>query len=241
MLFNIDFSKQKKEIEEYILSQYPKEACGLLTKEEFIPMENVSTFPEKSFKMLPEKYAHLLKDTIAIIHSHCKNPREQEFWDIRTPSCEDIEGQKLSAIPWLIFGTEGFTVTDPIQLPRIKTKEYLRRPFIWFIYDCYTLVQDFYKFNLEISLPDHKAKEGYERVRKGDNLFDDFIQEYGFKSIPLEEIKEGDLILLDNKGQKRNHLGIYTSGQVLHQDTLSTIVPFETFLGRINEVLHYEG
>ena len=232
--------QQKQLIEEHTLKCYPNEMCGFLTTDSFIPLVNKAKDTEKSFSISALDTARYFSDIIAIVHSHTRELKRQEIFDLRTPSYADFINQKKLPFPWLIVGCEGITVTDPLQFPRVPSQEYIGRRFQWFVNDCYSLVQDFYRFELGIILQDAVITADYEDIRDISGIFLPYIQEYGFIEVKLEEIQEGDLILLDNSGKVDNHLGIYTNGKILHQDMISCIVPFETFLGRIKKVLRYE-
>jgi cell wall-associated NlpC family hydrolase len=150
--------------------------------------------------------------------------------------------QKASGIPWGIVGCEGLTVSYPIWLPRQPKQKYLNRRFIWFIDDCYSLVQDYYLFELNIELPNHKATEDFEQLRNFNNLFDEHILEYGFCQLPIDtKLEKGDLLLLDNAGGKRNHLGIYTGTGILHQSLISKEESLEHFINKFHRVLRHES
>lgn len=232
-------SLQKSQIEQHTLQNYPNEMCGFLTEDSFIACQNVNAEPTKSFSFNPVEFAQHFTKAIAVVHSHCQDVHKPQIFDICTPSYADMVGQKKSAKPWLIVGTEGMTVTDPLQIPRIPNNQYIGRRFLWFINDCYSLVKDWYQFELGIELADHKAQENYQDIRRLNGIFSDYITEYGFVEIPLADIQRGDLLLLDNGGFEENHLGLFTGTSVLHQDMISAEVPFETFIGRIKKVLHY--
>ena len=234
--------EQFKEIKDYTLSCYPNEMCGIITENIFVPIDNVHENPEDNFTLNPVQIAPFFGKIDAIIHSHTRAIDKTEILDLRTPSYADVLGQKKTNIPWLIVGTEGVTVTPPLTIPRIKNNNYIERPFIWFMNDCYSLVQDYYWFELGIDLPDHKADKDFTTIRRRDGLFDNYIQEYGFEEYnPLTvEFLKGDIFLLDNGGAIRNHLGIYTGdGYVLHQDMLSRREPVENFAYKIHKVLRY--
>jgi proteasome lid subunit RPN8/RPN11 len=230
---------QLQQIEDATLQAYPNEMCGFLTAEDFIPVTNISDRPQESFKIDSVDYIKWYKQTIAIVHSHTRETRKAELFDLRTPSYADYVGQKKTAKPWLIVGCEGMSVSDPIQFPRVRSNVYIGRRFQWFLNDCYNLVQDFYWFELGIDLPEAKITPDYDKLRVFDGIFDIYLEEYGFAEVPYEELKENDLVLLDNGGFQSNHLGIYTKGQILHQGLVSVSVPFETYIGRIKKVLRY--
>jgi|694.fasta_scaffold12495_7 proteasome lid subunit RPN8/RPN11 len=232
-----------EDIKEYILSKYPEEACGIIVEGVFIPLENVHEEPEKHFTIKAEDLIPYAGKISYIIHSHCRNPKKPEVIDLRTPSFSDISGQKDSGVPWLIFGTEGYTVKEPLELPRVHNNDYIFRPFIWYINDCYSLVQDYYEFEFGIILPDHKADKDFADIRRINNIFGPFISEYGFIEFsPINhEFQKGDLVLLDQHGYEQNHLGIFEDGFILHQDMMSKKERIEHFIGRIHKVLRHES
>jgi proteasome lid subunit RPN8/RPN11 len=232
---------QKEKIEEYTFSCYPEEMCGFLTKDDFVPVQNCAEDKLNSFKISDVDTAKWFSKAIAIVHSHTRELKKQEVLDLRTPSYADFENQKRTGKPWLIVGCESLTVTESLQFPRTQNCKYEGRRFQWFINDCYNLVEDFYLFELGITLKERVVTEDYTQLRSMNNIFEQFISDYGFKEIPFEQLQENDLVLLDSGGFVSNHLGIFTKGQILHQGMVSAYVPFETFLGRINKVLRYVG
>lgn len=233
--------KQRSQIELAALDVYPNEMCGFLLADEFIPVHNVHDDPAHNFTLDPRQYARYAREIIAIVHSHTRDKKEHRLFDLRTPSYQDMIGQKRSNVPWLIVGTEGLSVSEPLQFPRVPNNHYLQREFLWFINDCYTLVQDWYQFELGIELRDYELIGDYSDIRNIDDVFEPYINDYGFVDIELDDIQRGDLILLDNGGFKNNHLGIFTGSGILHQDTLSAEVPMATFAGRMKRVLRYVG
>lgn len=233
--------KQRQAILQEVHEKFPKEVCGFLTATDFIPLENISETPETSFKIDPIEYAIHIAVATSLVHTHNIPDRRKAPFDPRTPSYADFIAQKKTGLPWLIYGTDGQGLTESLQFPRIPNSTYLDRDFIWFINDCYTLVQDWYKFELGITLKDYILTQDYQSIRCLNDLFTNYIEDFGFNEVKLKDIRRGDLLLLDNAGFKRNHLGIFDGKNVLHQSTRSVIVPFETFIGRINKVLRYVG
>lgn len=233
-------AKQTQQIKEHTLACYPEEMCGLLVEGEFTPLKNVAENPKKEFRILEQDLIPYLGNITAIVHSHCYNSKHPNLLDVRTPSVQDVKQQKISKIPWLIVGTEGQNVLEAIQLPRTKNNTYLGRPFIWYINDCYTLVQDYYWFELGIDLPDAVDNKDYKSTRILNEPFKAYIKEYGFsESTCIDDMQNGDLILVDSGIASQNHLGIYHEGFILSQETLSIKQPFYNFIGRIHKVLRY--
>jgi len=213
--------------------------CGFLTSEEFLPTTNIAENPLKSFKIDSINYAKNYAKTIAIVHSHTRDVDKQVFLDPRTPSYSDYVNQKKTGKPWLIVESEGISVSQPLQFPRVPSNIYIGRQFQWFISDCYNLVQDYYKFELGIELPDAVIKPEYNAIRLHNHIFAEYIESYGFKEVHFMDITTNDLVLINKDGFQGNHLGVYIDGDILHQDLLSVRVPFETFIGRTAKVLRY--
>jgi len=234
--------QQTKAIKNHAVECYPEEMCGLIVRGDFIPMANLHKNPKENFTISELDMFAYLGEIDAIVHSHCYDRAKPTMLDIRTPSVEDIIGQKASGIPWFIVGTEGENLTEPVILPRESNNTYLGRPFIWFINDCYTIIQDYYEFELGITLREHRHDIDFKDIRKLDKLFKDDIIKYGFEATTdISDMQNGDLLLLDNTLATQSHLGIYHNGEIIHQDEVSVSVPFATFIGRIHKVLKYVG
>lgn len=232
---------QRSKINEAAIACFPQEMCGLLTQDDFVLCPNVHPEPQSAFTISATALAPWAGKIIAIVHSHCREPRKYEVFDCRTPSLSDVEGQEQSGVPWLIVGTEGETCTEPLELPRTPSRNYIGRQFVWFIDDCYTIIQDFYQFEFGITLPPH-LRQDFVSMRDWNHLFADHISNYGFVEVfGLENLADGMVLLLDNGRGKSNHLGIYFQGKVLHQGELSAWEPAEHFVGRIQRILKYVG
>jgi len=225
-----------------ILDNYPNESVGLILQNgDIVPLSNISETPDKSFKIESLELAQYLGHIESIWHSHCVDPKKPSIYDARTPSLKDMEQQVLSGVPWLIFASDGYNVTEPVQIPRVPSNEYLDREFIWFINDCYTLVQDYYHFELGIDLKQYVLHD-YRNVRKSHAVFNDHINEYGFVELhDLNDLQNGDLFIVDNSGFTENHLVIYHDGKLLHQGLLSCVEPFEAYAGKFKKRLRYAG
>jgi proteasome lid subunit RPN8/RPN11 len=229
-------------IKAYILEAYPNEACGFILEDDsIIPLENIAEDRRKGFKIAAKDFAIYAGQIQYIYHSHCRDRRKPSALDIRTPSKEDLEGQIATDVKWLIFSCDGIYVGTPLELPRTPSDNYLERPFIWYVNDCYTLVQDYYQYEMGITLAPGKIFQINE-VRKQTAVFTQFIEEYGFSEIhPSEELQNGDLFIIDNSGYSENHLLIYHNGKLLHQDLLSREEPYENYTDRFRKRLRYVG
>ena len=169
-----DFPQVEKFIQEQALKDTSKECCGLLSQDgddmTAIPCENISETPDLSFVISPFDVARHRKthNVIGYYHSHLKGqPSTHKKYD-------RLVSEKLKMVS-LIYNvdTEQFST----YVPKLKHVPYTGRPFIPGIFDCFTLVQDYYKHDLNIDLIDpaesveniYKAKEGKpydERLRE---------------------------------------------------------------------------
>ena len=228
---------QKEKIKSAALAAFPKEMCGVLTADDFIQIANIHSNPGISFTMAPGEYVKVVGRAVAIVHSHTKDMDIDLGIDPRTPSFKDITNQKLSGLPWLIVATEGKSVTPPIQLPRTPDAKYENRNFIWYINDCFNIVQDYYRFQLEIILPDNIFNPFEDDLK---DVIVDYADKHGFKDIyDVDNIKNGDIVILDSLGKKRNHLGVYHDEMILHQMQTSKFEPFVNHKDRISRILRY--
>lgn len=229
-------------IKKAAIAEFPKELCGVLIEDNFVQLTNIAESPEDSFKFDVMDYLQY-SECDAIIHSHTQKPRRNYRHDLRTPSVKDRLKQIESNKPWGIVATDGITALDPIWLPRTYSREYIGRPFIWFIYDCYTLVQDYYFFEFGIQLMDHAMEFDYGNgFRIENNVFDKYMAEAGFYDRVFKpgDIKKGDLVLLTHLGVDQSHLGIYTGESILHQDSLSVEIPLAMVQQKITKVLTHK-
>lgn len=105
---------------------------------------------------------------------------------------------------------------------------YVNRPFLHGIFDCYTLVRDFYRREWGLWLPAN-IQRTYGWWEQGDNLYVDGAPKYGF--VQAADVKRHDLIVM-KLGPVPNHGAIYLGdGKILHHiggrfSTVDTLTPF---------------
>lgn len=143
------------EIKEFVkkeaLKDSSKECCGLVLEKESkvvaVPCENVSPNPEIHFIISPLDVMELSKSgkLVGFYHSHVK---EEEF---KLSKYDKLVSQRL------MLNSIIYSVTNDSFIhhePNKHKPDYINRPFIIGLYDCFTLVQDYYKHVLNISVPD---------------------------------------------------------------------------------------
>lgn len=216
-------------------ARYPQEACGLIVavgkKTKFMPCRNISHLPNEQFVMSPEDWikAAEMGEVVALWHSHpngnCK------------PSEPDRAGCEASQIPWLISAVhksgEYFTHFGPeLVEPSGFEADYIGRPYVFGVFDCYVLVGDYYKreFGIELDrLPQCRIPEWWKH---GHDFFGEHYAGQGFVEVTDESWKAGDLLLFSSDSAVPNHIAVYvTSDIILHHviGRLSRREPMGTF------------
>ena len=199
---------------------YPNEACGLLVevgnKVQALECRNAAPNPREHFALNIDDYeAHADKgEVVGVWHSHPDASSE--------PSVADRMGCDDSMLPWLIVGVGkgengvltqfGMTVIEPSgnEVPLVG------RPYIYGIYDCYTIVRDFYRreFGIELGSYAH-APAGW--WNGSGNWFVENFEREGFVQLPEgSEFQYGDLLFMQ-MGKVANHAALYVGDdKILH-------------------------
>ena len=229
-------------IHQHALREFPKEMCGFLTETDFIPVENIAEKPEKGFKIDPTVYLRHESEIVAILHSHCNNKPGRRYFDLRTPSLTDIQGQKRTCKKWGIIAVDRGEVSSILWIPRDRTTPLFSRPFVPYVFDCLTFVQD-YHFQAGKPFPEYPDDvTDWTNQDPQFKRFEPYLDYPGFEHITsLNDLQNGDVFVLDYKGRKCSHIGVYHDGQLWHQDTLAQKSPVNDFFGQIVKVMRYVG
>jgi len=190
---------------------FPREACGCLVSvagaEVVILCRNISEHPTEHFVLHPEDYLFAARRgaMLGIWHTHPVTTS--------APSQADISACNRSGLPWFIYSLH----EDQMQVlyPAEEETPLCGRKFVWGVHDCWTLVRDYYRQILQITLP---FNEQYpERFwEKGLDYYGRFA-EIGFVKILNDDPREHDLLLMQISSPVPNHGAILLgNGQILH-------------------------
>jgi len=117
----------------------------------------------------------------------------------------------------VIFVTVGSTKNfSEVFIPNgyFENSPYEGRPFLHGMFDCYTLVRDYYKRNFEIFLPTNIQRD-WEWWNKGQNLYLENAKDCSFDEV--EDIKKHDVLIMKINSPVPNHAAIYLGeGKILH-------------------------
>ena len=238
------------EMAEYFLAEYPKESCGVIKDGIFYQMQNVAEVPEDSFKMDSVeliKFQQNNGDFDAVAHTHCYSHDKLPLLglDPRTPSTADYVNQKVTNKPWLIYALDGENVSSPVMFPMSPDTPLEGREFIYYVSDCWNVVQDYYWQNYQIELPCHPVEDGYkwEDGKTGAECknYHDYLPEWGFHEVPLDQMENGDVVVMGVLGNC-NHVGVCTGNNEILQQLArqrSCIQPIGRMVSFIAHIYRY--
>ena len=193
--------------------QAPREACGLLVRNaagelRLHPAGNLAEQPEHQFAIDPHAWlaASAVGEVVAVWHSH---PHASAH-----PSMADRAQCEASGLPWVILGWPSGTL---VQIePCGWQAPYVGREFHWGAMDCYTLIQDWYRRELQIDLPDFERRDGFWHPTpdcpRGQEIYLDHLAEAGFVTV-TDELRRHDMIVMQIMARCGNHAGIYLGPQ----------------------------
>jgi cell wall-associated NlpC family hydrolase len=144
----------------------------------------------------------------AVVHSHINYPHLSK---------DDMSRQRAMNIAWGVAFIND-NKKDGIHFwgGDTEVQDLEERPFIHGLYDCYSLISDFYNSILNIELP-IIARENLW-WSNGNNLFEDHFVNAGFSEVnDKDDFKIGDVYLFKIKGDVVNHCAVNVgNGTMLH-------------------------
>ena len=198
-----------EDVKQYVYENADIEACGLLSLErgrvKWNPCKNKAENPKHDFIIDPLDYKAIADkgDVVGVVHSHPgESPQPSE---LDRAACDKL------GIPWYIFGEND----EWIKLePSENTYDLLGRPFVYGIYDCFTILKDYYETHgINIYPYDYE----WEFWEKGKNLYLDNFKSEGFTEVTDGSLQPNDVILMALNSEITNHAGIYVGrGKMLH-------------------------
>ena len=95
-----------------------------------------------------------------------------------------------------------------------ENSSFTGRPFLHGLFDCYTLIRDYYKKEFNVYLPTNMQRN-WEWWLQGDNLYLDSAKYYGFEEV--RELKIHDVIIMKVASPVPNHGAVYIGdNKILH-------------------------
>jgi cell wall-associated NlpC family hydrolase len=132
----------------------------------------------------------------------------------------------------VIFVTLGSTKDNSeVFFPEryFENRPLVGRPFLHGLFDCYTLVRDYYTRNFNLVMPTNLQRD-WEWWNQGPNLYVEHANNYGFENV--NDIETHDLLVMSLGSEVPNHGAIYLGeNKILHHvaGRFSTIEELSTF------------
>lgn len=214
---NMIDNKIKKFIKKKSLEDSPNETCGFIVEEnnEFkcIPTTNIAKNKQINFEISGIDFLNIKSryNIIAIYHSHTNDFEEFSEQD-------KICAEAMSCDLILYFiKDDAFKVYEPFNK---KNNTYIGRYFQLGKYDCFSLIEDFYKKEKKIEFKYDKTF--YSQSLENMNIENEMLKFYesnGLKQVSITEIKPHDILLMDTFSfNKAKHFAIYLGdNKILHQ------------------------
>lgn len=206
----------RRAIREHAVSEYPKESCGFIVLREgvetYVPCVNSNSDPTNHFSIASADYIKHSDESelIAVVHSHPDIPPY--------PSEADRVMCEATNVPWHIVHV---ALDDETKLPKADeiftfTPDGYKAPlvgrvFVHGVLDCFSLIKDFYKEELNIELPNYVREDQW--WHKGHDLYRKNYESAGFSVVPT--IQKYDVILMQIRAPQANHAGVYIDDGIL--------------------------
>lgn len=194
------------EVIQHAKTTAPNECCGLAVvikgKLKYVPCTNLSLGEE--FIIDPREYIEVSKkgEIVGVCHSHVTSGVE--------PSEADLVACENSGLPWLIVKPEG---QHTIITPSGFKPKYVGRKFYHGVLDCYSLIRDYYAWELNIVIPDYDRE--VEWWDKGYDLYLENFENAGF--LEVKDLKQHDVVLMKLGSTTVNHGAIYLGDNYILQ------------------------
>jgi cell wall-associated NlpC family hydrolase len=135
--------------------------------------------------------------------------------DVEVRTITDIERDEMNTLqlPFVFVGSNK-DISEAFLPDRFtENHSYINRPFLHGIFDCYSLVRDFYLREWGLWLPAN-IQRTFGWWDEGENLYVDGAPQYGFE--PVNDLKRHDLLVM-KFGPVPNHGAIYLGdNKVMH-------------------------
>ena len=219
--------KYKSKIQ-YLCEENPtEENCGfLLLEDNQIKVKKIKNIhPDKTNNFYIDSTHYIKQKPVLIWHNHVSQSEE--------PSSSDLKYSKALATPFCIYSNK--TSKFYLHIPdTYKNKFFANREYINGIYNCGTLIVDYFR-----SILKKKIKT------EGVNFFEEDkalskIKKENFKE--TLEIKKNDVLEFKIRGN--SHFGIYLGNQLFFHQMEGTL-PYKTeleekWLSRVYKILRYK-
>lgn len=192
--------------------QLPREACGFVVNDTYIPCENIST-SDDHFKISPHDYlaASEKGEIQCVLHSHNNWPHASKV---------DMQQQAAMDTPWGVINFRKGNVEDVFFWgDSVEPLPMVGRRFNHGVHDCFSLVRDWWRMK-GVTIPDSPREWGWwlnSEEHEVENVIVEGLEYCGWYIIDLKDIEPGDGLLFRVRYKTVNHCAVYVgNGLMLH-------------------------
>lgn len=191
-------------IQQHAQAEYPKECCGVVVNEQYVPLRNAHKTPKTHFKIDLKDLEGL--DYTAIVHSH---PDGHD-----APSKADMAAQRADGRPWIIVKVTEQGCKAPFILGG-PPEPLIGRKFRHGVNDCYSLIQDWFEAQGQRALTPEVPRD-WEWWNQGESHYTDHYQLAGWERTATPSV--GAMAFMQTAGSPViNHAGVLLpDGWLLH-------------------------
>ena len=238
--------KVREKALQHAMEEAPREACGLVFKDRYVPCINVNPEPEKGFVIGNDQNAALVKKHgpyEGVMHSHTAGEV--------SPSEEDMKHQIASGVPWGVHvlegGKAGHRYVDYFEFgDHLLDEPLVGRRFRMGVFDCVSLLRSWFWQEHGLKLPDIPR---YDDIWEDNDLLQLFANGYSkeisdFDLLEPDDIRKGDVVMMALRSETVNHFAVLCDDQVaIHHPYggLSSRKPFVTLQAVAHKILRYKG
>lgn len=189
-----------------LASQSPMmESCGfILSGDRVVECENVAADPREEFEIRAEDFARYGDEIVAIWHSHPDNC-------LFSPA--DVRACKASGLPWVLYDCRSGSVcyADPTG-----NAPYVGRDFVYGLNDCFGLVTDWLRNELNFDFPDvdRYDDEPFPSLDLLDK-FPSLMEAAGLVKVK-GEVRRGDVLFIQTNSPLPNHAAVMVDVEKNH-------------------------
>lgn len=231
-----------EKVREHAAAAYPNEACGYIIKgakrAEVILCTNTAEDPTQFFRIARAETTRVADqgELLAVWHTHPGRNSE--------PSEADLASIEVMGIPWLIQGLRvdesghfdfaPYTVTKPSGF----VMPYAGRPYVPGVFDCWSLVVDYYARELGIRLNRYPYTQ--DSGDPGFHLFPTSYSNEGLVRLMGEQtFQVGDVVFMQILDDRPNHCAVYVGDDRILQHNHGRLSSLDVFGSRSKFVTHH--
>ena len=240
------FEGQRKAMDAHAVEAWPRAVCGAILRTDdgldYRPVFDIANNSRQHFRLGPDALATHeadLGELAAVVYSHpCSADTESDML-LHTPSAAQMREQLRLAVPFGILVCRPERVIDRFWFgDPCPVEPLLGRPFRHGVWDCYSVVRDWYRLEQDLVLPEFPRDWNW--WVHGLDMYSQGFEKVGFQLIDREDAGPGDAALFRIRARVPNHAAVLEDDEWLVHHPGSTW-PFDvTRVSHLDRVSRWE-